>query len=97
MSHIKNQLENLDEFEFDHQCGSPEGCEFTADFAVWISHHREGCAYNGYRCAIHLNLLVLQTIRHCAPLRAGVVGHCEMCGATVTQWRIEDHLRWVRL
>lgn len=96
MSHIKNLLENLEDFEFDRLCESSD-CEFVADYLVWISHHRKGCNYTGYRCVIHRNLLILQTVRHCAPLRAGNTGYCGKCGAIVTDYRIEDHLRWVKL
>lgn len=78
-------------------CETTKGCDFEATYMVWCDHHQQGCDYTGYRCDIHLNLLVQETMRQIKAIEQGWLSLCDTCGAVVESGVLPDHLRWARL
>lgn len=78
-------------------CNTPRGCDNPADVMVWCDHHFCGCDYTGYRCRIHLNILVLETKRQLDAMRKAWLNYCARCKDIVQPGELEDHLRWIPL
>lgn len=78
-------------------CDTPRGCENPADVMIWCDHHQQDCPYTGYRCRIHLNILVLELQRELESMRRAWLNYCARCGETVKPGEIGDHLRWIPL
>lgn len=88
-------------FDEAKPCENPDGCDSQATVMIWCDHHFEGCDYTGFRCQIHLNLLVAETIRQLKwaerKERAGNRVICGKCKQTVRIGILSEHLRWVTL
>lgn len=95
ISHLIAQLDSGD----PKPCESIYGCDFEATTMMWCDHTRLGCDYTGYRCDIHRNLMILETVR-CIDLmkrNPEKVFICVECRQRITAGSLTDHLRWVRI
>lgn len=72
-------------------------CDRQAAVMVWCDHHVKGCDYTGFRCEIHFNLLLLDTVRQMKSIADDWLSLCASCGQVVEAGILSDHLRWARL
>lgn len=72
-------------------------CGESASWAIWTRHNVQGCDYSGFRCAIHYNILVLETQRMIRRIEHGWVMRCVRCGDRQMSVKLTDYLRGIRL
>lgn len=97
---IKSQAVNVFDSVVDpfQSCESVHECYSPATSLVWVDHHRLGCDYTGYRCDIHLNLLMREAMVEMARvMRCGGVAFCVQCEKQKFVGALTDHVRSFRI